>query len=141
MDTDVIGQKLVSLQRCIQRVREKTPASADALEADFDLQDIIVLNLQRAVQISIDIATHILAESDAVPTTMAEAFIMLHQQQVLSKEVAKNMARSVGLRNVAVHEYTNLDWNAVYAVARTHLEDFTAFGKEVRGWMERGKDL
>ena len=52
MDTDVIKAKLVSLQRCMQRIRQKTPSSAQHLAADFDLQDILILNLQRAVQIS-----------------------------------------------------------------------------------------
>ena len=80
MDTDVIKAKLVSLQRCMERIRQKTPANAQQLAEDFDLQDILILNLQRAVQISIDIATSILADSPAVPSTMAEAFLLLHRQ-------------------------------------------------------------
>lgn len=135
MDKDVVQQKLLSLQRCIQRIREKTPAEAEMLEADFDLQDIVVLNLQRAVQISIDISTHILADTSSVPSTMAEAFLLLQREGVLSKDVAKNMSRSVGLRNVAVHEYTNLDWDVVHAVALHHLDDFVHFGEEIVSWL------
>lgn len=100
MDTDVIKAKLVSLQRCMQRIRQKTPSSAQQLAADFDLQDILILNLQRAVQISIDISTTILAESSSVPSTMAEAFLLLHRQGVLSENVAHKLAKSVGLRNM-----------------------------------------
>ena len=135
MDTDVIKAKLVSLQRCMQRIRTKTPGSAQELAADFDLQDILVLNLQRAVQISTDIATTILAESASVPPTMAEAFLLLHRQGVLSENVARKMAKSVGLRNIAVHEYTSLDWNVVYAVAHTHIDDFAEFGREISAWV------
>ncbi|SHI99923.1 type VII toxin-antitoxin system HepT family RNase toxin [Halodesulfovibrio aestuarii] len=136
MDKEVVQQKLLLLQRCIQRVKEKTPAEAEILEADFDLQDIVVLNLQRAVQISIDISTHILADTLSVPSTMAEAFLLLHREGVLSKDVAKSMSRSVGLRNVAVHEYTNLDWDVVHAVALHHLDDFIHFGEEVVSWLD-----
>ena len=135
MDKTVVQQKLLSLQRCIQRISEKTPEQAEVLEGNFDLQDILVLNLQRAVQISTDIATYVLAETSSIPSTMAEAFLMLHQEGVLSQEVAKNMSRSVGLRNVAVHEYTNLDWEIVHAVALHHLIDFIRFGEEVYGWV------
>ena len=135
MDTDVIKTKLVSLQRCMERIRQKTPANAQQLEEDFDLQDILILNLQRAVQISTDIATSILAESPAVPSTMAEAFLLLHKQGMLSENVARKLAKSVGLRNIAVHEYTNLNWNVVYAVAHTHIEDFAEFGREISAWV------
>jgi hypothetical protein len=54
----------------MQRIREKTPGTSQQLATDFDLQDILILNLQRAVQISTDIATTILAESSSVPSTM-----------------------------------------------------------------------
>lgn len=136
MDMDVIKTKLVSLQRCMERIRQKTPANAQQLAEDFDLQDILILNLQRAVQISIDIATSILADSPAVPSTMAEAFLLLHRQGVLSEAVARKLAKSVGLRNIAVHEYTSLDWDVVYAVAHTHIEDFAEFGREISAWVK-----
>ena len=136
MDTGVIKTKLVSLQRCMERIRQKTPANAQQLAEDFDLQDILILNLQRAVQISIDIATSILADSPAVPSTMAEAFLLLHRQGVLSEAVARKLAKSVGLRNIAVHEYTSLDWNVVYAVAHTYIEDFAEFGREISAWVK-----
>ena len=136
MDTDVIKTKLVSLQRCMERIRQKTPANAQQLAENFDLQDILILNLQRAVQISIDIATSILADSPMVPSTMAEAFLLLRRQGVLSEAVARKLAKSVGLRNIAVHEYTSLDWNVVYAVAHTHIEDFAEFGREISTWVK-----
>ena len=45
MDTDVIKAKLVSLQRCMQRIRKKTPGTSQQLATDFDLQDILILVL------------------------------------------------------------------------------------------------
>ncbi len=50
MDTDVILAKLESLQRCISRIEEKTPLKVEILESDYDIQDIISLNLERTVQ-------------------------------------------------------------------------------------------
>ena len=67
-----------SLRRCIDRIADKTPSSVDQLLRDPDIQDIIALNLQRAVQLSVDIASHLIAETDAVPpSTMAENFAIL----------------------------------------------------------------
>ena len=88
------------------------------------------------MQISTDIATTILAESASVPPTMAEAFLLLHRQGVLSEGVAHKLAKSVGLRNIAVHEYTSLNWNVVFAVAQTHIEDFAEFAREISAWVK-----
>jgi len=46
MDRKVIEQKLESLCRCLKRIEAKCPANAEILAADFDLQDILALNLR-----------------------------------------------------------------------------------------------
>ncbi len=59
MDRRLINEKLEGLRRCIDRIVEKLPTTAAVLAADLDLQDIITLNLTRAVQRCVDIATHL----------------------------------------------------------------------------------
>jgi hypothetical protein len=39
MDREVVGQKLESLRRCLQRIKTKCPADAAILDVDIDLQD------------------------------------------------------------------------------------------------------
>jgi uncharacterized protein YutE (UPF0331/DUF86 family) len=73
MDRAVIESKLESLRRCLERLRARTPESAAALAADQDLQDIIALNLVRAVQVATDIAAHLVAAHGLpAPSTMAK---------------------------------------------------------------------
>jgi uncharacterized protein YutE (UPF0331/DUF86 family) len=130
MDRVVLEQKLESLMRCITRVQAKRPANLDALIADVDAQDVIVLNLSRAVQPCGDIAMHHLASSDsAVPQTMGQAFEVLAQQNVIDAALALRMRKAVGFRNLAVHSYDTIEWAAVYAIANEHLDDFRAFAK------------
>src|SRR5207249_12175937 len=67
MDPDLISEKLESLRRCVQRVQKKCPATPEELMEDPDLQDIISLNLTRAVQLSVDtVATGVHPPQDAV---------------------------------------------------------------------------
>ena len=54
---DVVRRKLESLRRCIVRIEEKRPVSVEILKTDYDIQDIISLNLERAIQISVDIGS------------------------------------------------------------------------------------
>lgn len=49
MDREVIEQKLESLRHCLRRIEAKCPAQAQTLATDPDLQDIVALNLSRAV--------------------------------------------------------------------------------------------
>lgn len=132
MAREIIEAKLESLRRCVKRIEDKRPGSVAHLKADHDLQDIISLNLMRAVQLCVDIAAHIIAESNSdIPTTMAESFDALQSLNVLPPELAMRMKRAVGFRNIAVHNYQQIDWEIVYAISHHHLADFKAFARAV----------
>lgn len=138
MDRDLVETKLESLRRCVDRIADKTPSPTDQLLRDPDLQDIIALNLQRAVQLSVDIAAHLIAETDAVPpSTMAENFEILQKLQIIDSALAERLTKAVGFRNIAVHSYQAINWNVVYQICRHHLDDFRQFTKAVVHHLER----
>ncbi|WP_018860828.1 MULTISPECIES: hypothetical protein [unclassified Thioalkalivibrio] len=49
MDPRVVEQKLETLRYCVNRVNQRCSATAEELARDPDTQDIIALNLSRAV--------------------------------------------------------------------------------------------
>ena len=75
MDKELVLAKLESLYRCIERVESQHITSLEELQLSLDKQDIAVLNLERAVQLCVDIASHILSDAGGlVPDTMAGTF-------------------------------------------------------------------
>ena len=132
MDRCVIDDKLERLRRCIQRIEHKRPALLADLVADYDLQDILSVNLERAIQLCVDIAAHIIAAREiSVPTTMAAAFESLQVLQVLSPELATSMKKAVGFRNIVVHNYQEIDWEIVFNICHHKLDDFRAFAQAI----------
>jgi uncharacterized protein YutE (UPF0331/DUF86 family) len=131
MDEQLVAQKLESLRRCVQRVESRLPEDLDTLLVDLDAQDIISLNLTRAVQMCVDIASHWLAEhaEATAPKTMGQAFEALAQSGIIDTELAARMRKSVGFRNVMVHNYDDVNWEIVHAIGSKHLGDFRAFAK------------
>ena len=132
MDRGVIDDKLERLRRCIQRIEHKRPALLADLVADYDLQDILSVNLERAIQLCVDIAAHIIAAREiSAPTTMAAAFESLQVLQVLSPELATSMKKAVGFRNIVVHNYQEIDWEIVFNICHHKLDDFRAFAQAI----------
>jgi uncharacterized protein YutE (UPF0331/DUF86 family) len=41
------------------------------------------------------------------------------------------MKKSVGFRNIAVHNYEAIDWEITHAIATRHVNDFAAFAAGV----------
>ena len=137
MDREVIGQKLESLRRCLKRVADKCPLNAETLGKEPDLQDIVTLNLTRAVQLCVDLGSHILSSLEiAPPDTMGAIFDALAGINLIEKTLAVRLKKAVGFRNVVVHEYESIDWNIVYAIAQHHLHDFSEFAEAIVSYLE-----
>lgn len=114
MTNDVILKKMSFLQRCLDRLEKKRPERWEVLLEDLDLQDIISVNLERAVQLSVDIGLQALAELGVQPPeTMGEVFTSLQKEDVLPAGLADQRKGAVGFRNIAVHEYEEIDWSIV----------------------------
>ena len=137
MDSAVLSSKLEALRRCVQRIRDKTPASVQYLLDDYDLQDIISLNLERAVQACVDMASHIIADTEErPPATMAASFDSLRELGIISADLAAQMKKAVGFRNISVHSYQEIDWEIVYAIITTRLDDFSRFARSMERMLE-----
>lgn len=132
MPDPVILQKIDSLNRCIARIEQKRPESLSILQKDIDLQDIIAINLERAVQQCVDIALNILSYRELpVPSTMSEAFDELLQIGIINDDACMNMKNAVGFRNAIVHAYRKIDWSIVWDIISNRLADFKVFAYQV----------
>nr|WP_298414383.1 DUF86 domain-containing protein [uncultured Halomonas sp.] len=129
MDQSLINQKLESLRRCVMRLKDRCPSSVEDLQTDLDAQDILALNLTRAIQLCVDIASHWIASNHELtsPITMGKSFDVLAERGVISDELADGMKKSVGFRNIVVHNYEAIDWQIVFSICRDHLDQFRQF--------------
>ena len=118
--------------RCLNRVKSKTPATKKELLADIDAQDIITLNLERAIQASVDIAAHIIAYTPlGTAPTMADSFLLLAKANIIDDDIAIRMQKAVGLRNLLVHEYQLINWDIVWSVLQYRIKDPMEFVQQV----------
>ncbi|MDN5862150.1 MAG: DUF86 domain-containing protein [Salinisphaera sp.] len=141
MDPVILSEKLESLRNCVRRLEAKRAPSAVALHTDVDRQDIIALNLTRAVQLCVDIATHLLAATEEpVPATMGQAFEGLEHRGVIDPALCQRMQAAVGFRNIAVHRYEEIDWDIVHAITWRHLDDFRHFARAASAHITGDRD-
>lgn len=132
MPDDVVINKVASLERCIERIRAVYAGKEFNLYQDLTTQDSILLNLQRACEISIDLAMHVVRKRTlGVPQDSRDAFDLMQTHALLDEPVATAMKRMVGFRNVAIHEYDKLNLDIVKSIITTKLDDILMFGKQL----------
>jgi len=129
VDRDLVLAKVEILERCPARIESARNRSAAGLDA-LDVQDITVVNLQRAIQAMIGLAAHVVArEGLGVPDSLAASFQLLEQASILDADLSLRMRRMTGFRNIVVHEYRRLDPAILEAIVRERLGDLRAFAR------------
>ncbi len=127
----VILNKYETIEKCINRINEEYEHTPSNLE-DYRRNDAIVLNLQRACQAVMDIATYIVStKALGMPHTNSEAFEILYQNNLINEEVLKNMKGMIGFRNIAVHTYREVDNEILQDVIENHLNDLIEFARQM----------
>ncbi|PVY69808.1 uncharacterized protein YutE (UPF0331/DUF86 family) [Tamilnaduibacter salinus] len=131
MDEQLVGQKLDSLRRCLRRIESWLPETANELAENVDAQDIISLNLTRAIQLCVDLAAHYLVDDARrpVPQTMGQTFQLLAEEGLIKQSLADNLTRAVGFRNIMIHDYERVNWAIVHALCTERLPDFKDYAK------------
>lgn len=126
-DFDLIIEKIDNIKRCLSRIAEKTQLRRETLD-NYDIQDIFILNLQRAVQAAIDIAVHYVSSKGwGVPSTIKENFSILAQNRVINSELAERLEKMVGFRNIAVHDYSAMDIDILKYILEFRLKGLEEF--------------
>lgn len=103
---------------------------------NIEKQFTVIRTLQVIVQAAIDINAHILAKlKPGNNNTNFEAFIELGQYGVISSELARQLARSAGLRNRLVHEYEDIDPNQVFIAINFALQQYPLYVEQVDAYL------
>ena len=129
----VIAQKITSLQRCIVRAREELATAGADFGNNFSRHDAAVLNVIRACATTIDLANILIRKRKlGIPTESRESFQILTREKLLDRNLADRLKRMVGFRNLAVHQYRELDLGIVESVIRNNLDDLAGFAVSIR---------
>jgi uncharacterized protein YutE (UPF0331/DUF86 family) len=132
VDKSVLASKVAAIRDAVARIQSVRPATAEAFVGDRSAREIVTFNLFLALQESIALATHWLADEGVqVPATYGEVFSLLGERGVIDLALAARLRAAAGLRNLIAHQYGVIDFHRVFAVARDDTGDLTQFCQEL----------
>jgi uncharacterized protein YutE (UPF0331/DUF86 family) len=114
-------------------------ATADRAELGSDpvrlagLKYFLVVSIEGCLQVSHHLCV---SEGWGAPTDNADAVDRLGRHGALAADTAKRLRLAVGLRNVLVHQYVDVDDDRVLA-SLDDVGDLRAFVNQVATWLDR----
>lgn len=132
----VILNKFETIEKCINRINEEYEGDSENLK-DYRKMDMIILNLQRACEAVLDLAMYIVSTRKlGLPQNKRQAFVLLEENKIIDESMSRNMQGMVGFRNIAVHDYKEIDEDILKDVIENHLTDLLDFARVILGLSE-----
>ena len=128
VDKALILRKLSELEEYLNQIREYSNIAVSDYSKDWKTQRIVERTLQMVIETCVDIAGHIISDQGfRIPKSYADAFRVLHEENVLDKKLFDTMEKIAKFRNIVVHHYDKVDPEIVVTILRKHLDDFLSY--------------
>lgn len=124
VDEEVVRSRLDQLEQALRELAEVARIERQEYLASWRNRRLAERCAEVASQSAIDLASHLVASRGLrAPLSYADAFVILAEDGVLPKDLAEELMRIAGLRNLLVHEYLEVDHARLHSL----IQDTTAF--------------
>ena len=123
-----INNKISEIQKYLLKAEPYKSYTREAIETDdtirFSLERILFLITQAVI----DLGEMVIGYKQLrKATTLKEVFAILHEHEIISIELCNHLMDMTGFRNVLVHDYAKIDYDRVYEVLHSGLDDIEEF--------------
>jgi len=128
VDKALVLRKLSELEEYLGQIREYTNITVEQYSSDWKIQRIIERTLQIMIETCVDVAGHIISDRQyRIPKSYADTFRVLHEENILEKDLFETMDKMAKFRNIVVHNYDEVETSIVVMILTKHLDDFLTY--------------
>ncbi len=129
-------EKLKKLDKNIHELESfKKSNTEEEISKNLQKQWVLRYGLFECIQIVIDTACHIVSTYNlGSPDTYVACIEHLEKFDYLKNELAEKLKSIIGLRNLLIHEYAEIDIHQLYSFL-DHLDDFRSYAKNIKDYL------
>jgi len=138
-----IKKKINLIQEELGRLAVFQDFSLDEVAGDFFKYNTLERLLEKIIIRAVDINEHIIAEladeKTEAPSRYRETFTEIAKFEVYPKEFGELIAKSVGTRNILVHDYDDdkTDYSKIYSSVNDCLKEYHQYCEYILKFLEK----
>ncbi len=140
LDVNVVLVRLNKIEDYINRLEKYQNLTLEEYLNSQDIQMITERIIQIITEAALDINKYILSCNGILETkknwTNKEYFIIAAQQQILTEDLAIELAKAAGMRNVLVHVYLDIDSRQIFEGIHQSLIYYPLYIRQVLTYLD-----
>jgi uncharacterized protein YutE (UPF0331/DUF86 family) len=132
LNQELIKTRCQEIEDSLQRLEGVKEKPKEDFIKDQDLQDIACYRLLIAIEACLNLCYHVAArELKKVPGEYAECFIFLADAGIIDSDLSGRLQKMARFRNLLVHMYWKMNYEALYDILQNNLDDLRTFCKKI----------
>ncbi|MFH1054894.1 MAG: DUF86 domain-containing protein [Candidatus Altiarchaeota archaeon] len=127
-----ISAKLEMLRKYVTFLKSKRGVTLAELKRDDVLLAALERNLQVALECCLEMGEMVISnEGLRKPDSYRDVIKILGEAGVLEKDFSKRFEPAAGLRNLLVHNYSEIDASKIHSFVRNRVGDFDEYARQI----------
>ena len=137
VDRDALSGRISALETYLAELQAFLTGSRDQFVREPSLHHLAERYLHLACESVLDVSHHVIADQGyRLPGSYKDAIDLLQQEGLLDADLAGRLKRWMGLRNLLVHLYLEIDHGRIYDAISEDLDDLHAFASRMARLLE-----
>mgnify|MGYP006287921843 FL=1 len=138
VNKNIVLRLLNNIEGYINELKMATDINYKKFMNDIRTQRFVERTIHIMIEACFDAVHHIISdEGFREPSSYADAFMVLAENNVLDSDEAKKYILMAQFRNKLVHYYEKIDPEQVFAIYNKHLVDIEHFISSIRSWLDK----
>jgi uncharacterized protein YutE (UPF0331/DUF86 family) len=134
---NAVYKRMERVEECLRRLERKRRLTMEEFLEDTDAQDVVLHNLQVAIEACLDIGSHIISKNGwQMPEVYSDTPKTLAKHNVISEEFKPVFIKMGKFRDVVVHEYLDINLEKVYHNLHK-IDDIRRYLKFIKEFLEK----
>lgn len=133
---DILKARLQEIDKNLEILVKLKTINEEKFATNPEIFKLAERCLETSIQAILDICHHIIADNNLTrPRDNKHALEIIAAKKIIPLSFAKRIEPMVGLRNILVHEYIEIDPKQIYQHLQ-NLDDFRAFQKHILAYLK-----
>lgn len=137
IDSEVVLVRLRLIAKYRNTLEEFRSINLDDYLSDFKQQIVVERLLQLMAEAAIDINKYLLVQLNNIsPATSTDSFREVERQGIITSELAAELVKAVGMRNILVHQYKDIDNIIVFTAIQKALRQYPFYIQQITAYLD-----
>lgn len=139
LNKEFVEKKVSLIEEDVKRLKDFGNMTAEEIFLNYEKQATVERLMERIIARAIDINQYLIRQlnKDVIPQNYRQTFLILSDLGIYDEKFGERISKSIGIRNVLIHDYDKIDFKLLYSSISDCISDYIKYCNYIIDFLSR----